>query len=106
MRPSVGSVGFGAGNRKRLRHIDVEFMRRRELAVGVTGAAAVAEIGEIIEVAVGKRSAHLHRRKYRAEAFAIAAGISDPPQPAPLPLHLSSLPFSPPPLPPSPPTPP
>src|SRR5712671_3397333 len=52
-------------------------MRRRELAVGVTSAAGVAQIGEIIEVAVGERAAHLHRRKHRAEALAVAAGIAD-----------------------------
>src|SRR5260370_23686485 len=76
LRPGIDGVGFGAGNRKRLRHIDVEFMRRRELAVGITGTAGVAEIGEIIEVAVGKRAAHFHRRKYRAQALAIAARIA------------------------------
>src|SRR5213592_833401 len=52
-------------------------MRRRELAVGITGTASMAEIGEIIEVAVGKRTAHFHRRKYRAKALAIAARIAD-----------------------------
>src|ERR1700710_2145799 len=52
-------------------------MRRRELAIGIAGAAAMAEIGEIIEVAVGKRAAHLHRRKCRAQALAIAARIAD-----------------------------
>ncbi len=80
-RPGIGGVGVGARDRQRLRDVDVEFMRRRELAVGVAGAAAVAEIGEIIEVAVGKRAAHLHRRKHRAEAFAVAAGIADRHQP-------------------------
>ena len=79
--PGIGGVGFGARHRQRLRHIDVEFMRRRELAVGVARAAAVAEIGEIVEVAVGKRAAHFHRRKHRAETLAIAAGIADRHQP-------------------------
>ena len=37
----------------------------------------MAEIGEIVEVAVGKRAAHFHRREHRAEALAIAAGIAD-----------------------------
>ena len=67
--------------RQHLRHVDVELVRRRELAVGVAGAAAVAEIGEIIEIAVGKRAAHLHRRKHRAQALAIAAGIAHRHQP-------------------------
>ena len=80
-RPSVGGPGFGARDCQRLRDVDVEFMRRRELAIGVAGAAAVAEIGEIIEVAVGKRAAHFHRRKHRAQALAIAAGIADRHQP-------------------------
>src|SRR5882724_3286435 len=56
-------------------------MRRRELTVGVTGTAGVAQIGEIIEVAVGKRAAHLHRRKHRAKPLAVAAGIADRHQP-------------------------
>ena len=79
--PGIGRVGLGARHRQRLRHIDVEFMRRRELAVGVAGAAGMAEIGEVVEVAVGKRAAHFHRRKHRAEALAIAAGIADRHQP-------------------------
>ena len=41
----------------------------------------MAEIGEVVEVAVGKRAAHLHRRKHRAEPLAIAAGIADRHQP-------------------------
>jgi electron transfer flavoprotein alpha subunit len=60
-----------------LRHIDVEFVRRRELAVSVAGAAGVAEIGEVVEVSVGEGAAHFHRRKYRAKALAVAAGIAD-----------------------------
>ena len=80
-RPGIGGVGVGARDRQRLRDVDVEFVRRRELAVGVTGAAAVAEIGEIVQVAVGKRTAHFHRRKHRAKAFAIAAGIAARHQP-------------------------
>ena len=75
--PDISGVGLRARHRKRLRNVDVEFMRRRELAIGVAGAAGVAEIGEIIEIAVGKRAAHFHRRKYRAQALAIAARIAD-----------------------------
>src|SRR5579871_3564452 len=52
-------------------------MRRRELAVGVAGTAGVTEIGEIVQVAVGKRTAHLHRGEYCAKPLAIAAGIAD-----------------------------
>src|SRR5436190_827698 len=52
-------------------------MRRRELAIGVAGAAGVTEIGEIVEVAVRERAAHFHRRKDCAQALAIAAGIAD-----------------------------
>ena len=79
--PGIGRVGLRPRHRERLRHIDVEFMRRRELAVGVAGAAGMAEIGEIVEVAVGKRAAHFHRRKHRAQPLAIAAGIADRHQP-------------------------
>ena len=56
-------------------------MRRRELAVNIAGAAGMAEIGEIVEVAVGERAAHLHRGKHRAEPLAIAAGVADRHQP-------------------------
>jgi hypothetical protein len=56
-------------------------MGRRELAVGIAGAAAVTEIGEIVEIAIGERAPHLHCRKYRAKAFAIAARIADRHQP-------------------------
>src|SRR5262245_32161537 len=52
-------------------------MRRRELAIGVAGAAGVAEIGEIVEVASRERTAQLHCRKNRAQALAVAAGITD-----------------------------
>ena len=35
------------------------------------------EIGEVVEVAVGERAPHFHRRKIRAKPLAIAAGIAD-----------------------------
>ena len=76
-RPGIGGIGLGARDRERPGHVDVEFMRRRELAIGVAGAAGVTQIGKIIEVAVGERAAHFHRRKYRAQALAIAARIAD-----------------------------
>jgi hypothetical protein len=37
----------------------------------------MAEIGEIIEVAIGKRAAHFHCREYRAQALAVTARIAD-----------------------------
>src|SRR5262245_28746031 len=52
-------------------------MRRRELAIGVAGAAGMAEIGEIVEVAIGECAPHLHRGKDRAKTLAVAAGIAD-----------------------------
>ena len=98
-RPGIGGIGIGAHDRQRLRHVDVEFVRRRELAVDVAGAAAVAEIGEIVEVAVGKRAAHFHRREHRAEAFAVAAGIADRHQPVGFLEDSSSVHFAPLPVP-------
>ena len=76
-RPGIGGIGFGTGDCQRLRHVDVIFVWRRELAVGVAGAAGMTEIGEIVQIAVGEGAAHLHRRKHRAQALAIAAGIAD-----------------------------
>src|SRR5689334_754649 len=52
-------------------------MRWRELTVGIAGAAGMAEIGKIVEVAVGERAPHLHRRKDGAQSLAVAAGIAD-----------------------------
>ena len=98
-RPGIGGIGFGARDRQILRNVDVVFMRRRELAVGVAGAAAMAEVGEVIEVAVGKRAAHFHRRKYRAQTFAIAAGIADRHQPVGFLENSSSVHFAPLPVP-------
>src|SRR5215470_6674609 len=37
----------------------------------------MAEIGEIVQVAIGKGAAHLHGRKHRAQPLAIAAGVAD-----------------------------
>src|SRR5256885_17237759 len=55
-RPGIGGPGFGAQNGKWLGHIDVEFVRRRELTVGIAGTASVAESGQIIEVASVERA--------------------------------------------------
>ena len=77
LRPGIGRIGFGARDRQRLGNVDVELVRRRELAVDVAGAAGMAEIGEIVEIAVGEGAAHLHGGKYRAKTLAIAAGIAD-----------------------------
>jgi hypothetical protein len=41
----------------------------------------MAEIGKVVEVAVRKGATHFHRRKYRANALAIATGIADGHQP-------------------------
>jgi hypothetical protein len=49
---------IGAHLRQRPRHVHGEFVRRRELAVDIAGAAGVAEIGEVFEVAVGEVAAH------------------------------------------------
>jgi hypothetical protein len=76
-RPGIGRPGFGARDRQCLRHIDIEFVRRRKLAVGVAGAAGVAEIGKVVEIAIGKSAAHFHCRKHRAKTLAVAAGIAD-----------------------------
>ena len=75
--PRIGRIGLRPHARQGQRHVDVEFMRRGELAIVKAGAAAVAEVGQIIEIAVSEGAAHLHRRKYRAEPLAIAAGIAD-----------------------------
>ena len=67
--------------RQHARHVDVELMRRRELAVDVAGAAGMAEIGEVVEVAIRERAPHLHRGEHRAQALAIAAGVAHRHQP-------------------------
>ena len=77
LRPGIGGIRFGARHRQRLGNVDVELVRRRELAVDIAGAAGMAEVGEIVEIAVGEGAAHLHRGKHRAKTLAIAAGIAD-----------------------------
>ena len=72
-RPCVGGIGVRPHLRQHFRHVDVELMRRRELAIDVTGAARMAEVGEVIQVAVGKTAAQLHCGKHRAQALAITA---------------------------------
>ena len=80
-RPGVDRVGFVAQLGQRARHVDVELVRRRILAVRQAGAALVAEIGEVVQVAAAEGAPHLHRREHRAQALAIAAGVADGHQP-------------------------
>ncbi len=98
-RPGVRGVGIRPRLGEHARDIDVEFMRRRELAIVVAGAAAMAEIGEVVEIAIGKRAAHFHGREHRAQSLAIAAGIADRHQPVGFGQRLSCVHFSPPPVP-------
>ena len=63
------------------RHVHVERMRRRELAVVVASAAIVAEVGEVVEVAVGEGAPQLHGGEHRAQPLAIAARVADRHQP-------------------------
>ena len=80
-RPCVGAIRRRPHLRQCLRHVDVEFVRRRKLAVDVAGPAPVAEIGEVIEIGGGEAASQLHRREHRAKSFAIAAGVADRHQP-------------------------
>ncbi|KAG1179624.1 hypothetical protein G6F35_016218 [Rhizopus arrhizus] len=52
-------------------------MRRRVLTGVQTGAAVVAQVGQIVQVGLAKFQAAGHGREHRAEAFAIAAGVAD-----------------------------
>ena len=76
-RPGVVGIALLAELGEGLGNIDPEFMRRGVLAAVETGAAAVAQIGEVAEVGRGEVAAQLHGGEHRAIALAIAAGVAD-----------------------------
>ena len=76
-RPSVLPVCLQADVREHFRKVKLELVRRRVLAGVIAGAAVVAQVGEVCEVALGEAQSPLERRKDRAKAFAITAGIAD-----------------------------
>jgi hypothetical protein len=80
-RPSIGLIAIATEFRQRLRHVDIEFMRRSKLTIVQAGTATVAEVCQVVEISVGERAAHLHGRKDRTKAFAVPAGIADRHQP-------------------------
>ena len=59
------------------RYVEGEFVRRGVLARIVTASAIMAEVGQLRQVAFGKGFLTGHRRKDRAEAFTVAAGVAD-----------------------------
>ena len=76
-RPSVVRVGAHAHPGHRLRHVDGKFVWRRVLAGVQAGTAAVAQVGQVVDVGRRKLQPPRHRRKHRAEALAVAAGVAD-----------------------------
>ncbi|MNS41901.1 hypothetical protein D3C72_742680 [compost metagenome] len=74
--PGVVGVGLHAHLGHGLRHVHREFMRRRVLAGVQTGAAVVAQVGQVVQVGLAEFQSARHRRKHRAEPFAIAAGVA------------------------------
>ena len=75
--PGIFPIRLHPYLRQHLWYIDGEFVRRSVLARVETFRAVVAEVREVIQIALGKLQPALHRRKHGAEAFAIAAGIAD-----------------------------
>ena len=75
--PRVGLIGLRAHNCQSLGNIDGEGVRRGKLAIDIASAAAMAEVGQIIEIGIAEGAAHFHGRKDRAKPLAIAAGIAD-----------------------------
>ena len=74
---TVGGTGIGADLGQHLGDVDLKLVRRRELAIVVARAAAMAEVGQVVEIAVEEGAARFHGRKDGAQAFAIAAGVAD-----------------------------
>ncbi len=75
--PRILLIGELAHLRHGLRHVDGELVWRRVLARMQARTAVVAEIGEIVRVGLIEFQPPRHRRKHRAEAFAIAARVAD-----------------------------
>jgi hypothetical protein len=76
-RPGVIGVGFHPQRREGLRHVDPPGMRRCILAGMEAALAAMAQIGQVAEVAGREIPPQLHRREDRAIALAVAAGVAD-----------------------------
>jgi hypothetical protein len=55
--PDIGLICVAAQPGERAGNVDVELMGRRELAIGQARAAAVTEIGEIVQIAIRKCAA-------------------------------------------------
>ena len=75
--PRVAAIGLAARFCHQAREVDLKFMRRRELAGIQTGAAVVAQVAQIQHVVLGEFETARQRRKYRAVAFAVTAGVAD-----------------------------
>src|SRR5262249_24219949 len=63
--------------RQRYRYVDCELMRRRVLTVVQAGAATVAQIRQIAQIARRERPASLHRREHGAQSLAVPARVAD-----------------------------
>ena len=75
--PGILPVRLQADVGEHFRKVQLEFVRRCVLAGVITGAAVVAEVGEVCEVGLGEAQSPLERRKDRAKAFAVTAGVAD-----------------------------
>ena len=73
----VGVVPLAADRRQDGRRVDRELVRRRVHAGRVAGAAVVAQVGQVRDVALGQCPAPLERGKDRAVSFAVPAGVAD-----------------------------
>jgi len=75
--PAIFPVGIHAYFRQRFGDIYGEFVRRRVLAGVEAFRAVVAEVRQVIQIGLGKNQPPFHGRKYGAEAFAIAARVTN-----------------------------
>ena len=75
--PGEGRVAFLPQRREGGGHIHAEGVRGGVLAGVVAALAAMAEIGQVRQVARGEIPPHRHGGEDRAVAFAVAAGIAD-----------------------------
>jgi hypothetical protein len=76
-RPGVVGIGLAAHLRHGLRHVHRKLMRRCVLAGVQAGAAVVAQVGQVVHIGLREVQPARHRRKHRAEALAVAAGVAD-----------------------------
>src|SRR5690606_29158119 len=75
--PRVALPRLRAHLRHEPREVERELVRRCVLAGVEAGAAVVAEVAEVADVALGEGEAALQRREGGAVALAVAAGVAD-----------------------------